>query len=156
MAMTAPHRNSLQRCRVALEQDLQPDSLFSYLIQESVLAVDTVDEIKLEGTRLKKSQKLLDILPTFGDHAFHVFCLALGETGQGFLSDLIQQDVLESSQDVASPYQGRENLVKILAEELKHYYLETLSRVYPIPWCDWLEVDLQHIFTNLVIEETNR
>lgn len=38
-----------------------------------------------------------------------------------------------------------------IQKELEDWYLHTLSRLHPIPWCEWLELDLDHVYTNLKV-----
>lgn len=65
--MSDLHTERLLRKRVYLCDEMTARDLFDYLIEDGVLSVDAVDEIKLEGTRRGMCQALVSRLPRCGD-----------------------------------------------------------------------------------------
>ena len=81
--MDDKHREILRRQRSNLCRDLEVMKLLPKL--HSVLDTEDEEEVKAEGARRQKVDKLLNILPKKGPEAFHVFVKGLQEL-QPFLA----------------------------------------------------------------------
>ncbi|XP_068752246.1 E3 ubiquitin-protein ligase HECTD1-like [Montipora capricornis] len=68
--MNDRHRDILPNSRPTLNRDLEPDRLLVYLT--TILSESDIEEIRQEGTREKKADKLLGMLPRRGPHRSNV------------------------------------------------------------------------------------
>lgn len=69
--MNDRHRNILRKNKPTLKRDLEPVRLLDHL--NTILSESDIEEIKQEGTREKKADKLLYMLPRRGPHAYNAF-----------------------------------------------------------------------------------
>lgn len=87
--MDTAHRNLLRKNRLALSEDLDAKTATSYLYSEDIISEHDKEDIETAKTQRDKSEKLLDILPKRGPHAFEVFLKFLDDK-QPHLSKLLQ------------------------------------------------------------------
>jgi len=92
--MEDKHRKTLTGCQVVLENDLEPNNLFAYLIQEGVMTPDDQEEINKRPTRRSQSEEFLRKLPTRGPRAYQEFVKAL-EKNQSFLACILLREELK-------------------------------------------------------------
>lgn len=85
--MNTNHRKILREKWAILRRDLEPDRLLPHLT--TILSEEDIEEIKQlpEDARSRKADKLLDMLPRRGPHAFDAFIDALRKVNQSFLVD---------------------------------------------------------------------
>ncbi|KAM9845534.1 death domain-containing protein CRADD [Aulostomus maculatus] len=78
--MEPVHRELLRRHRWLLSEQLQvSDTIVPFLYQEDVLTRAQVEDIEAQPTNIRRSLKLLDLLPNRGPRAFPCFLQALDE-----------------------------------------------------------------------------
>jgi hypothetical protein len=77
--MLEQHRHLLIKFRDEIATDLLVDDVLVYLESKHILDLDDKELIRIQLTSKRKSEKLLDILPTKGFEAFDVFYKVLGD-----------------------------------------------------------------------------
>uniref|UniRef100_A0A8C5WJB3 Death domain-containing protein n=1 Tax=Leptobrachium leishanense TaxID=445787 RepID=A0A8C5WJB3_9ANUR len=72
------HKQLLRHLRLSLSSEGLADGLVpQYLLQEDIITVNQLEEIRAQNTSQRRAMKLLDILPTRGPRAFDVFLSSL-------------------------------------------------------------------------------
>lgn len=119
--MNDRHRDILRKNRPTLNRDLEPDRLLVYLT--TILSESDIEEIRQEGTREKKANKLLDMLPRRGPHAFNAFKEALRKGNQSFLVD----HLMENTDEFCSPCEKLEEELNSMREKKQNLDNEVLK-----------------------------
>ncbi|XP_068752764.1 uncharacterized protein PF3D7_1120000-like isoform X2 [Montipora capricornis] len=81
------HREILRQKGHIIRRDLEPDRVVRHLT--TILSEEDIEEIKQlpVDSRLRKADRLLDMLPRRGPNAFKAFIEALRKVNQSFLAD---------------------------------------------------------------------
>ncbi|XP_032904231.1 caspase-9 isoform X1 [Amblyraja radiata] len=87
--MEDSQRRLLQKHRVTLVTELQPELLYSRLLEKGIFTKDMMEEVENSGTRRDQARQLITDLQTRGTRAFPAFLESLKETGQDNLADLL-------------------------------------------------------------------
>ena len=90
--MTAEHNDVLTVNRVEIVEDLLVDDVLNPLQSKMVFDVHDTELIRAEVTSRRQAEKLLDLLSTKSDAAFHHFCESLEEP-YPHLVELLQEPV---------------------------------------------------------------
>ena len=77
--MHAVDEYRLQRSYEVIKKDLDVKDVIGYLFQEGIIDVDDKERISQPGARKEQVERLLDMLPCRGEHAFQAFCDAMRE-----------------------------------------------------------------------------
>ncbi|XP_078595887.1 uncharacterized protein LOC144872976 [Branchiostoma floridae x Branchiostoma japonicum] len=91
--MEERHRRILTRCRAKIVRDLRVAYVIDTLIAENIITVPEKNEIMQKHTREEQTAELLDILPSRGQSAHHVFCNVLREVYPHLADELEAADV---------------------------------------------------------------
>nr|XP_033780856.1 caspase-2 [Geotrypetes seraphini]XP_033780857.1 caspase-2 [Geotrypetes seraphini] len=87
--MAKPHQEALKKRRVSLAKQLELGELLELLMEKDILTLPMREDIKSKPGNFQQSVALLDLLPKRGPHAFHAFCVALQDSSQGHLAELL-------------------------------------------------------------------
>ncbi|KAM5255319.1 caspase-2 isoform 2-T2 [Ctenodactylus gundi] len=100
--MHPDHQETLKRNRVVLAKQLLPNELLEHLLEKDIITLEMRELIQAKVGNFSQNVELLNLLPKRGPEAFDAFCLALRETKQGHLEDLLLT-TLSSLQRVLPP-----------------------------------------------------
>ncbi|XP_062889028.1 caspase-9 isoform X2 [Mobula hypostoma] len=92
--MEESQRRLLQKHRVTLVNNLQPEHLYSRLVAKNIFTEDMIEEVKNSGTRRDQARQLIIDLQSRGTRAFPAFLESLEETKQHNLADLLKEGLL--------------------------------------------------------------
>ncbi|XP_028984870.1 caspase-2 isoform X2 [Betta splendens] len=94
-------RKTLQRCHKDLGKQLVVDeALIQALLADNILTESMAETIMAEPISQKRSFRLILLLPKRGPRAFSSFCLALQDTEQQHLCDLLTQSAERDGEEV--------------------------------------------------------
>ncbi|XP_064596634.1 NLR family CARD domain-containing protein 4-like [Liolophura sinensis] len=153
------YKQLIQKNRVTLVENGDFRYFRDHLIQADLLSYIEVEHIEAEKTRPGRISKFLDILYRKPEKVIEQCCEVIREADHVLygqfkwprpprpVSDIVDGLGTPGNQETRTPDQP----LVIIQKELEDWYLHTLSRLHPIPWCEWLELDLDHVYTNLKV-----
>ncbi|XP_059568032.1 caspase-2 isoform X6 [Myotis daubentonii] len=100
--MHPAHQEALKKNRVLLAKQLLLSELLEHLLEQDIITFEMREHIQAKVGSFSQNVELLSLLPKRGPHAFDAFCVALRETKQGHLEDLLLS-TLSGFQHVLSP-----------------------------------------------------
>ncbi|XP_027984798.2 caspase-2 isoform X6 [Eptesicus fuscus] len=100
--MHPDHQEALKKNRVLLAKQLLLSELLEHLLEQDIITFEMREHIQAKVGSFSQNVELLNLLPKRGPHAFDAFCVALRETKQGHLEDLLLS-TLSGLQHVLSP-----------------------------------------------------
>ncbi|XP_054420012.1 caspase-2 isoform X3 [Pteronotus mesoamericanus] len=83
------HQEALKRNRVVLAKQLLLCELLEHLLEKDIITLEMREHIQAKVGSFSQNVELLNLLPKRGPQAFDAFCVALRETKQGHLEDLL-------------------------------------------------------------------
>ena len=92
--MDDSHRKLLQKYRMAIVKDLDPQRIMGYLARLDTFSEDDEEEVKSMDSRSARAEKLLDILPRKEPGTFECFVRALQKEFQHLAKPLIAESGL--------------------------------------------------------------
>ncbi|XP_044919035.1 caspase-2 isoform X2 [Mustela putorius furo] len=87
--MHPDHQEALKKNRVVLAKQLLLSELLEHLLERDIITLEMREHIQGKVGSFSQNVELLNLLPKRGPHAFDAFCVALRETKQGHLEDLL-------------------------------------------------------------------
>lgn len=87
--MHPDHQETLKRNRVVLAKQLLLSELLEHLLEKDIITLEMRELIQAKVGNFSQNVELLNLLPKRGPQAFDAFCVALRETKQGHLEDLL-------------------------------------------------------------------
>ncbi|XP_032722943.1 caspase-2 isoform X2 [Lontra canadensis] len=87
--MHPDHQEALKKNRVVLAKQLLLSELLEHLLERDIITLEMREHIQAKVGSFSQNVELLNLLPKRGPHAFDAFCVALRETKQGHLEDLL-------------------------------------------------------------------
>ncbi|XP_062044725.1 caspase-2 isoform X1 [Lepus europaeus] len=87
--MHPDHQETLKRNRVVLAKQLLLSELLEHLLEKDIITLEMRELIQAKVGSFSQNVELLNLLPKRGPQAFDAFCVALRETKQGHLEDLL-------------------------------------------------------------------
>ena len=90
MLMTDEHKQLLNRNRDKLVKNIDPDELITTLQSRNVLTSRDVGRIKEKSQTETQVEKLLDIISRKPDSAFEQLVLALEDTDQSHIAEILR------------------------------------------------------------------
>ncbi|XP_023568601.1 caspase-2 isoform X3 [Octodon degus] len=87
--MRPDHQETLKRNRVVLAKQLLLSELLEHLLEKDIITLEMRELIQAKVGSFSQNVELLNLLPKRGPEAFDAFCVALRETKQGHLEDLL-------------------------------------------------------------------
>ncbi|XP_036184365.1 caspase-2 isoform X2 [Myotis myotis] len=100
--MHPAHQEALKKNRVLLAKQLLLSELLEHLLEQDIITFEMREHIQAKVGSFSQNVELLSLLPKRGPHAFDAFCVALRETKQGHLEDLLLS-TLSGFEHVLSP-----------------------------------------------------
>jgi len=120
--MEEKHRNILRRCHVSLVEDLEPEKLFHYLMQEGIMTSGDKERINKIDKRKRQSEEFLSILPARGPRAYQEFVKALEEKQPCLACILLREEVVAAEAGRREPInQFQENQGALNKSRNKHH-----------------------------------
>ncbi|XP_059807946.1 caspase-9 [Hypanus sabinus] len=92
--MEESRRKLLQKHRLKIVNNLQPELLYGRLVLKNIFTEDMIEEIKSSGTRRDQARQLIIDLQSRGTRAFPAFLESLEETKQHNLANLLKEGLL--------------------------------------------------------------
>ncbi|XP_066219019.1 caspase-2 [Saccopteryx leptura] len=87
--MHPDHQEALKKNRVVLAKQLLLSELLEHLLEKDIITLEMREHIQAKVGSFSQNVELLNLLPKRGPQAFDVFCVALRETKQAHLEDLL-------------------------------------------------------------------
>ncbi|XP_058579976.1 caspase-2 isoform X2 [Neofelis nebulosa] len=87
--MHPDHQEALKKNRVVLAKQLLLSELLEHLLEKDIITLEMREHIQAKVGSFSQNVELLNLLPKRGPQAFNAFCVALRETKQGHLEDLL-------------------------------------------------------------------
>ncbi|XP_019789424.2 caspase-2 isoform X4 [Tursiops truncatus] len=87
--MHPDHQEALKKNRVVLAKQLLLSELLEHLLEKDIITLEMREHIQARVCSFSQNVELLNLLPKRGPQAFDAFCVALRETKQGHLEDLL-------------------------------------------------------------------
>uniref|UniRef100_A0A7N5JM10 Caspase 2 n=1 Tax=Ailuropoda melanoleuca TaxID=9646 RepID=A0A7N5JM10_AILME len=87
--MHPDHQEALKKNRVVLAKQLLLSELLEHLLEKDIITLEMREHIQAKVGNFSQNVELLNLLPKRGPQAFDAFCMALRETKQGHLEDLL-------------------------------------------------------------------
>ncbi|XP_060012465.1 caspase-2 isoform X3 [Lagenorhynchus albirostris] len=87
--MHPDHQEALKKNRVVLAKQLLLSELLEHLLEKDIITLEMREHIQAKVCSFSQNVELLNLLPKRGPQAFDAFCVALRETKQGHLEDLL-------------------------------------------------------------------
>ncbi|XP_036916545.1 caspase-2 isoform X2 [Sturnira hondurensis] len=87
--MHPDHQEALKKNRVVLAKQLLLSELLEHLLEKDIITLEMREHIQAQVGSFSQNVELLNLLPKRGPQAFDAFCVALRETKQGHLEDLL-------------------------------------------------------------------
>ncbi|XP_054361139.1 caspase-2 isoform X3 [Mirounga angustirostris] len=87
--MHPDHQEALKKNRVVLAKQLLLSELLEHLLEKDIITLEMREHIQAKVGSFSQNVELLNLLPKRGPQAFDAFCVALRETKQGHLEDLL-------------------------------------------------------------------
>lgn len=87
--MHPDHQEALKKNRVVLAKQLLLSELLEHLLEKDIITLEMREHIQAKVGGFSQNVELLNLLPKRGPQAFDAFCVALRETKQGHLEDLL-------------------------------------------------------------------
>ncbi|XP_004860557.1 caspase-2 isoform X3 [Heterocephalus glaber] len=87
--MHPDHQETLKRNRVVLAKQLLLSELLEHLLEKDIITLEMRELIQAKVGSFSQNVELLNLLPKRGPEAFDAFCVALRETKQGHLEDML-------------------------------------------------------------------
>ncbi|XP_059877020.1 caspase-2 isoform X4 [Delphinus delphis] len=87
--MHPDHQEALRKNRVVLAKQLLLSELLEHLLEKDIITLEMREHIQARVCSFSQNVELLNLLPKRGPQAFDAFCVALRETKQGHLEDLL-------------------------------------------------------------------
>ncbi|XP_028345457.1 caspase-2 isoform X1 [Physeter macrocephalus] len=87
--MHPDHQEALRKNRVVLAKQLLLSELLEHLLEKDIITLEMREHIQAKVCSFSQNVELLNLLPKRGPQAFDAFCVALRETKQGHLEDLL-------------------------------------------------------------------
>ncbi|KAM5302413.1 caspase-2 isoform 4-T4 [Glossophaga mutica] len=87
--MHPDHQEALKKNRVVLAKQLLLSELLEHLLEKDIITLEMREHIQAKVGSFSQNVELLNLLPKRGPQAFDAFCMALRETKQGHLEDLL-------------------------------------------------------------------
>ncbi|XP_057589012.1 caspase-2 isoform X2 [Hippopotamus amphibius kiboko] len=107
--MHPDHQEALKKNRVVLAKQLLLSELLEHLLEKDIITLEMREHIQAKAGSFGQNVELLNLLPKRGPQAFDAFCVALRETKQGHLEDLLLR-TLSGPQPVLPPLSCDYNL----------------------------------------------
>ncbi|XP_049630877.1 caspase-2 [Suncus etruscus] len=107
--MHPDHQEALKKNRVVLAKQLLLSELLEHLLEKDIITLEMRELIQAKVGSFSQNVELLNLLPKRGPQAFEVFCVALRETKQGHLEDLLLATVSDL-QHILPPVRSPKNL----------------------------------------------
>uniref|UniRef100_A0A3Q2HA07 Caspase 2 n=1 Tax=Equus caballus TaxID=9796 RepID=A0A3Q2HA07_HORSE len=112
--MHPDHQEALKKNRVVLAKQLLLSELLEHLLEKDIITLEMRELIQAKVTSFGQNVELLNLLPKRGPQAFEAFCVALRETKQGHLEDLLLT-TLSGLQHVLPPVWSPRNTLRRLS-----------------------------------------
>ncbi|XP_016050929.1 PREDICTED: caspase-2 isoform X1 [Miniopterus natalensis] len=87
--MHPDHQEALKKNRVVLAKQLLLSELLEHLLEQDIITLEMREHIQAKVGSFSQNVELLNLLPKRGPQAFDAFCMALRETKQCHLEDLL-------------------------------------------------------------------
>ncbi|XP_045038020.1 caspase-2 isoform X2 [Desmodus rotundus] len=87
--MHPDHQEALKKNRVVLAKQLLLSELLEHLLEKDIITLEMREHIQAKVGSFSQNVELLNLLPKRGPQAFDAFCVALRETKQSHLEDLL-------------------------------------------------------------------
>ncbi|XP_012589357.1 PREDICTED: caspase-2 isoform X2 [Condylura cristata] len=87
--MHPDHQEALKKNRVVLAKQLLLSELLEHLLEKDIITLEMRELIQAKVGSFSQNVELLNLLPKRGPQAFEAFCVALRETKQSHLEDLL-------------------------------------------------------------------
>uniref|UniRef100_A0A8C3VY22 Caspase-2 n=1 Tax=Catagonus wagneri TaxID=51154 RepID=A0A8C3VY22_9CETA len=87
--MHPDHQEALKKNRVVLAKQLLLSELLEHLLEKDIITLEMREHIQAKVGSFSQNVELLSLLPKRGPHAFDAFCVALRETKQDHLEELL-------------------------------------------------------------------
>lgn len=100
--MHPDHQEALKKNRVVLAKELLLSELLEHLLERDIITLEMREHIQAKTGSFGQNVELLNLLPKRGPQAFDAFCVALRETKQSHLEELLLR-TLSGLQPVVPP-----------------------------------------------------
>uniref|UniRef100_A0A4W2FGE5 Caspase 2 n=1 Tax=Bos indicus x Bos taurus TaxID=30522 RepID=A0A4W2FGE5_BOBOX len=100
--MHPDHQEALKKNRVVLAKELLLSELLEHLLEKDIITLEMREHIQAKTGSFGQNVELLNLLPKRGPQAFDAFCVALRETKQSHLEELLLR-TLSGLQPVVPP-----------------------------------------------------
>uniref|UniRef100_A0A8D1MKZ4 Caspase-2 n=1 Tax=Sus scrofa TaxID=9823 RepID=A0A8D1MKZ4_PIG len=100
--MHPDHQEALKKNRVVLAKQLLLSELLEHLLEKDIITLEMREHIQAKVGSFSQNVELLNLLPKRGPQAFDAFCVALRETKQDHLEELLLE-TLSGLQHVHPP-----------------------------------------------------
>uniref|UniRef100_A0A8D1MN99 Caspase 2 n=1 Tax=Sus scrofa TaxID=9823 RepID=A0A8D1MN99_PIG len=107
--MHPDHQEALKKNRVVLAKQLLLSELLEHLLEKDIITLEMREHIQAKVGSFSQNVELLNLLPKRGPQAFDAFCVALRETKQDHLEELLLE-TLSGLQHVHPPLSCDYNL----------------------------------------------
>uniref|UniRef100_A0A8D1VD69 Caspase-2 n=1 Tax=Sus scrofa TaxID=9823 RepID=A0A8D1VD69_PIG len=87
--MHPDHQEALKKNRVVLAKQLLLSELLEHLLEKDIITLEMREHIQAKVGSFSQNVELLNLLPKRGPQAFDAFCVALRETKQDHLEELL-------------------------------------------------------------------